>query len=41
MYLTDIDGSGSYYDSDSDITYDFVKGIVTSYSNHAKTFSTV
>ena len=35
----DIDGSGSYYDSDSDITYYFVKGIVTSYSNHAKTFS--
>ena len=29
----DIDGSGSYYDSDSDITYYFVKGIVTSYSN--------
>ena len=35
----DIDGSGSYYDSESDTTYYFVKGIVTSYSNHAKTFS--
>ena len=35
----DIDGSGSYYDSESDTTYYFVKGIVTSYSNHTKTFS--
>ena len=31
--------SGSYYDSESDTTYYFVKGIVTSYSNHTKTFS--
>ena len=30
----DIDGSGSYYDSESDTTYYFVKGIVTFYSNH-------
>ena len=35
----DIDGSGSYYDSESDTTYYFVKGIVTFYSNHTKTFS--